>query len=423
MKNKITLLAILCSSAVMAQFPLADEWMLNTDGTTASYEYYPGMPPTTQTVNLTDSADVLTVCYDNDYVYIRANGLASYLMGPWAMNPNEPAAILKTYRFPRNPQEEMGAKEDQPFGGALGIAINGVSLYGIGDARSYNTTDNENNAMGDGLWNSDAWVSEGPTLDASGLGHADGNENYHYHATPVSLYPGSTTTHSPIVGWSFDGFPIYGPYGYDSPYDAGSGIVRIETGYSLRSITDRTILPGGGTSTPPGPAINATFPLGTYQEDWEFTDAGHLDEYNGRWCVTPEFPDTIYAYFVTKDAAGDPEYPYYVGPQYFGVVNASEVGGGSGNITIPGGVTCLGGTNSVDEVSSLEFSLYPNPSNGILNAKGVDGANYTIVDQVGRVVSEGKINSFIDIEKLENGMYHLYLELEGKRAQSSFVKK
>ncbi|GIS43169.1 MAG: hypothetical protein Ct9H90mP16_02390 [Candidatus Poseidoniales archaeon] len=30
----------------------------------------------------------------------------------------------------------------------------------------------------------------------------------------LSLIPGDS--HSPIVGWAFDGYPIYGMYGYDS---------------------------------------------------------------------------------------------------------------------------------------------------------------------------------------------------------------
>jgi len=170
--------SMLLASSSFAQFPLADAWMLNTDGTLAEYDYYPAAPPTTNNVQMTDSADVLQVCYDNDYVYIRANGLARYVMGPWEMNPNVPAAIEKTYRFTRNPAEEMGTKEAQPWAGALGVAINGLSLYGAGDARSYNSTDNENNAKGDGLWNSDAWVSEGANMDATGAGQASGGGPY-----------------------------------------------------------------------------------------------------------------------------------------------------------------------------------------------------------------------------------------------------
>ena len=86
-KHLILGASVLFGSMSFAQFPLADAWMLNTDGTLAQYDYYPGMPPTTQHVDMADSADVLQVCYNNDYVYVRANGLASLYYGePWA-NP------------------------------------------------------------------------------------------------------------------------------------------------------------------------------------------------------------------------------------------------------------------------------------------------------------------------------------------------
>ena len=34
--------------------------------------------------------------------------------------------------------------------------------------------------------------------------------------------------HSPIIGWAFDGNPIYGPYGYTDPTDQSSEINRLE---------------------------------------------------------------------------------------------------------------------------------------------------------------------------------------------------
>ena len=38
-----------------------------------------------------------------------------------------------------------------------------------------------------------------------------------------------------------------------------------------------------------------------------------LDEYNGRWCVTPEFPNGTYAYFVSISSNGTPMFPYNIG--------------------------------------------------------------------------------------------------------------
>lgn len=423
MKRTITLLSMGLALIGHSQAPNIDSWMLNTTGTLASYEYYPAAPPTTSTVNMTDSADILRVCYDNNYVYIRTNGLASYTMGPWEMNPNVPSAIDSRYRFPRYPQEETGTRVAQPSVGSLGVAVNGVKLYGCGDARSYNSSTGQNDGNGDGLWNGDAWASEGETMDPTGAGHPDQGGNYHYHATPIWLYQGPTNVHSPIVGWAFDGFPIYGPYGYSDSLDDGSPVVRMESSYHLRTMSDRTVLPDGTTSSPPGPAINATFPLGTYWEDYEYeTGYGHLDTFNGRWCVTPEFPSGTYAYFVTMDGSGEPAFPYLMGLEYYGEVNAADIGGPAGNITIPGGVTCLG-TNSIEEKEEVKFTVYPNPAKAFVSINGItiNGQQYAILDQLGRTVQTGILDQQISVETLNPGTY--FMKIQESNQVIRFIKE
>ena len=104
--------------------------------------------------------------------------------------------------------------------------------------------------------------------------------------------------HSPIVGWAYDGNPIYGPYGA-----VGSSIQKIRSSYAKR--------------VQPNPGLRpSTFPDGFFLNDYYFDRAiGDLDEFNGRFCKTPEYPDGIYAYFTTIDnsAVAKPEYPYVVG--------------------------------------------------------------------------------------------------------------
>ena len=51
---------------------------------------------------------------------------------------------------------------------------------------------------------------------------------YAYYASPTTLRANDTgSTHSPILGFAYDGNPIYGAYGYKNPLDVGSNIVRI----------------------------------------------------------------------------------------------------------------------------------------------------------------------------------------------------
>jgi hypothetical protein len=107
--------------------------------------------------------------------------------------------------------------------------------------------------------------------------------------------------HSPIVGWAYDGNPIYGPYGFDDP---SGGIVRkMESGYKLKTDFGKR------------PRFSL-YPIGYFVEDYEYVDIGDLDEHNGRYCITPDFPDGVYAYFCTIDLLFNPLFPYVIGNSY-----------------------------------------------------------------------------------------------------------
>ena len=109
-------------------------------------------------------------------------------------------------------------------------------------------------------------------------------------------------TRSGIIGWAYDGNPIYGPYGYPDPA-IPLGVKRLESGYTLDSsnVIDR---PSG-------------FDDGFFVEDYKFSPSNtSLDERNGRYGVTREFPNGVYAYFATIDEDGNPTFPYFIGNQY-----------------------------------------------------------------------------------------------------------
>ncbi len=210
---------------------------------------------------------------------------------------------------------------------------------------------------GDGVWLRDALFGEVETFDSC-LAHQPGQGMYHNHVQPTCLrsqlgdnieIAGSGRTgniyrekaapwiHSPILGWSLDGYPIYGPYGYSDPKSAASAVRRMKSGYRLRAISKRETLPDWALGYHPnipqqlpaaqqGPPVNERFPLGRYIEDNEFiAGIGDLDQFNGRTTVTPDFPNGTYAYFVTIKDDGSPAFPYIQGVQYYGTV---RVGGG-----------------------------------------------------------------------------------------------
>ena len=122
------------------------------------------------------------------------------------------------------------------------------------------------------------------------------------------------TKHSPILGWAYDGHPIYGPYGFEDPENKNpfNSYVQLASSYRIKS--SRSSLVAGLTD-----------PLGTFIEDYEYVEGlGDLDEYNGRFCVTPEYPNGTYAYFCSIDGVtGRPKFPYFVGPEFYG--QADEV--------------------------------------------------------------------------------------------------
>jgi hypothetical protein len=179
---------------------------------------------------------------------------------------------------------------------------------------------------------------------------------YHYHQQPIALREqlgDDGSQHSPILGFAHDGIPIYGPYAYANTNGTGE-IVRMESSYRLRSITQRTSLPDG-TLLPAnlyGPNVNGTYPLGYFAEDFEYVEGlGDLDEYNGRFAVTPEYPGGVYAYYTTIDAFGDAAYPYLLGPQYYGAPLMDNV---TGTVSIPGNVTSY---DLMDEAEELRDTL------------------------------------------------------------------
>lgn len=419
----LLLIAITSISLTAFSQPEIDSWMLNTTGATGSYDIGAG------TVNMTDSAGVVQLCYSSSTVYIRSEGIPSYQTGPFPGNPNTPSAQGYTFMFPRAPGQETGTKTGTPIVGPEAVALNGVVMYGYGDGKSYDPLNGDNSPMGAGVWNTDAWPSEGASMDATGAGHPDNNGNYHYHATPIQLYSDPSTSHSPIIGFAFDGFPIYGPFGYTTPMDNASAIKRMVSGYELRTITERILLPDGSTASSAGPAVGGSFPIGTYIEDYGHFLSGDLDRYNGRTCVTPEYPSGIYAYFITTDSIGDPAFPYILASEYYGVVSSNDVGPTAGNQTIPGGVSC--GTSSVQEREvDYIISVFPNPATSFIHVERMNriALLYTFSDLSGRAVQSGALSAdqtTISIGHFTPGFYFLNVRDEQGLVASTkvFVQK
>ena len=353
------------------------------------------------------------VGYSSSWIYIRSTGLASHIMGPWYLNsartqlfPNEPKNTATLYRLPRSPSVP-GSKTLTGLG-AIGYFVDGVAMFDTRDAFYWNGSAD---VGGTGYWNRDAWINEGLTFDP-GQAHQPGDGTHHYHANPIALRylvgdhvdfisatktysesTGSVTKHSPILAWVRDGFPLYGPYGYSSASNSLSGIRRMLSGYALRNGQKGTqnLTSVGRTNIPPwavrlynvsasqsGPTVSTSYPLGRYMEDNDYLgDLGYtkgldfdLDEYNGRYCYTPEFPNGTYAYFVSINSDGTPAFPYNIGRAFYGnptgnsvssigeTVVTNFVGGSSSPLKLAKPAVASGSGNITLTWSSVEGGTY-----------------------------------------------------------------
>jgi hypothetical protein len=430
MKKTLLLSAFgVCGFSALAQGPAITSWLRNTTGITGRH-YVSGNPTP---INDSYSANVQTVQYSANFVYVTTQGIPAYIVGPYLDgNPNQAGNQNAIFKIPLNPVQNTGTLTATTAGN-IGIFINGVALFDYRDGVSYKSSTSADaggplGGMGDGIWNRDAIVAERAGFDCS-KGHPAGT-NYHHHQNPSAykldlnvisticnlydsdgLYAIDSTQHSPLLGYAYDGFPIYGAYGYKNTNGTG-GIVRIRSSYSLRNITVRTHY-ADGTNVTDGPAVTPTYPLGHYREDYEFVSNAqpeYLDVHNGRFCVTPEYPTGTYAYFCTVDANWNSAYPYCVGPTFYGVKSALKVTSISESVTTYNPAI---GIQSADLVKT-GISVFPNPASDLLviqlNTLNREDVKIELYDAGGKLTKEttmlqGTTIVYFDTKELSHGVY------------------
>lgn len=356
--------------------------------------------------------NVQQVQYSTNNVYVSTNSIPDWIPEgyDWPNNPWFPEAQNFVFKITLNPVEKQGNKISTPYG-HIGLWTNGVSIYNPKDAKSWKDSS---------TWFQNALYFEHYHMETfdNCFGHPNNMHEYHTHVNPTCLYDDTDSTiHAPIIGYAFDGFPIYGAYGYSGTDGTGS-IKRMRSSYRMRNITDRTVLPNG-TVLPPthyGPSL-VIYPLGAYVEDFEYVPGlGDLDQYNGRFCKTPEYPDGIYAYFVTLNADLSPAYPYVLGPWFYGTVQPGNTGPNSGHNTINEPVQVYTSVNEVE--NQLSFEVYPNPasheSNLFLAPSFNQNMTATFFDPRGNVVArlenvQTSVEYTTDVSSWPAGIYILHL--------------
>jgi hypothetical protein len=408
--------------------PAILNWLQNTN--TTGRHYVSGNPTPIVDVDL---ANVQAVNYDATWSYVSATGIPAYITGPFLDgNPSLATAQNSIFKIPLFPTQN-GGTPTATTAGNIGVFINGVALFDYRDGVSYSLSQGADaggpvpGPPGDGVWNRDAIPAEMDGFDCSKGHPAMGN--YHHHQNPSAfkldlnvisticntydadgLYVIDNSQHSPLLGFAYDGFPIYGAYGYANTNGTG-GIVRMKSSYSLRSISARTEYADGSNVTD-GPAVSASYPLGHYREDYEYivnASPEYLDEHNGRVCATPEYPGGIYCYFATVDADWNSAYPYAVGPTFYGNKVVTTVG------SVPGGTSTYVPT-SVNEtlLENVSINVFPNPANDFVvvqfNSLTKENIEVELYDITGKFIQktmiyQGSTIAHIDTRILYNGQY------------------
>ncbi len=243
--------------------------------------------------------------------------------------------------------DQRNGRIETPLGN-IGISGNGVAIFNPSAGAGLNPPSGFSWVAAGDL----PFVSSGE--DSCG-GHPEQTGQYHYHdphfldcwksggaIASYNDYYGSTQYngnnirhpdgHSKIIGIAYDGFPIYGPYGYNTPFDNLSGTRTMRTSYAVRD-SEVAGRPDYGSTTDNPPA-------GTLMEDYEYLEGtGDLDTHNGRFAITPEYQDGTYAYFLTVDEnnVDNTKFPYIIGnttretiDTTFTVSPVQQGGGGGG---------------------------------------------------------------------------------------------
>jgi len=429
MKKALFLAPVLFGAMAHAQLsPAITSWLQNTTVTGTYYTSGNSTP-----IGNSILVNCQSVQYSANNVYISTKGVPAYTTGPFLDgNPSQASNQNAIFKFPLAPAQNTGTPTNTTMGN-IGVFINGVALFDYRDGVSWSNScgclkGGPLGGTGDGVWNRDAIKAEMVGFDCSKGHPAMGN--YHHHQNPSAfkldknvvsticslydadgLYVIDSTQHSPLIGYTYDGFPIYGAYGYQNTNGTG-GIVRMKSSYTLRSITTRTTYSTGASVTP-GPAVSSSYPLGYFREDYQFNTpaaSDYLDEHNGRFCVTPEYPSGTYCYFATVDANWNSYYPYVVGPTFYGVYANRKV------TSITESVTTY--TPSSSGIASAEAdmsaNIFPNPASDLvavqINGLNRDNIAVSLYGVEGKLIQKktiypGSTIAYFDTQTLYAGTY------------------
>ena len=216
---------------------------------------------------------------------IESNDIPNHETGRFP-NPGNPNSIRPQnfhYEVPLHPKAAATLTEAGHM--IFGVAINGVN-FDPATAEFWRRDFSS-------IWNEEAIVKGRGQLGMDwSNAHVQPSGAYHYHSVPIGLIQQlHGEKKMTLVGWAADGFPMYGQLAPQDAKNAASPLAKMKSSYRLKTGTR----PGGESG--PGGTYD-----GKYTPDYEYVPgSGDLDECNGRFGITPEFPQGTYYYVTTEE--------------------------------------------------------------------------------------------------------------------------
>lgn len=272
----------------------------------------------------------LNVTYDNSNIYIAGRNITNHTVdvetNAVGFGPIEEQDV--SYNIPNINLSVAASSPTTMPDYAVAVMVNGIALYTPKSTKTWN--------------DAGEWHYNNGTIDSynelSTYSHSTVGGLFHYHAvTPevVGLTDGvieedgalkwDSNAHSPIIGWAFDGLPIYGPYGYreynnsNQPVNTDD-IVNIKSPFRLRQ---------GIRNSGPGGAYTGMFVEDYEVDSTKISQPGYTNQFNLRYGTTPDSPSTpIWFYVATMNDNGEPMFPYAVGGGYKSHTGSTKVWAG-----------------------------------------------------------------------------------------------
>lgn len=263
--------------------------------------YSQSTPNITLTTGVTATSNSSWTC-SGTLRSLTANGIPDHQIGtfPNPGNPNTPTVQIINASAPLTP---VVATSNTALRLGFGYALNGVKFDpGTGGTcPSTATKSSDCAAIGTDPWKLEALGVAKSFFNFgtdSNNAHVQPTGMYHYHGMPEGILAKmGVTTASPkmaLIGWAPDGYPVYARYGHTISTDISSPLKTIVSSWVIQTTPD---------TGRPSPSV---IPMGVFLQDYEYVaGSGDLDDCNGRFDVTPEFPNGIYHYYATDN------FPYF----------------------------------------------------------------------------------------------------------------